>query len=219
MKLLSIFKARSIWLGHLDDFNPLGINLFPIMTSVLVQTYKFIKFPTYDDFKKDKKPDSLVFEFGEFQNFKNLSIGIGLTIHPDGFVADTNSSTVDSDYFLADMLNRVSEAANLPLYKEIIQKQLYLSQLYVTTDKRIEIINPKLKQISKYLSDNVEEDKSFEVSGLSFWPDQTSKVNPAAFTFERALNVPFAENRYFSTAPLPTDKHLELLNKLEKLLS
>lgn len=189
------------------------------MTSVLVQSYNFIKFPTYDDFKKEKKPDSLVFEFGEFQNSNNLSIGIGLTIHPDGFVADTNSSTADADYFLADMLNRVSKAANLPSYKDIIRTNLYLSQLYVTTDKHLDFINPKLNQLSKYLSSNVEENKVFEVGGLSFWPDQTSKVNPAAFTFERTLNIPFSEKRYYSSAPLPTEKHLELLNKLEKLLS
>jgi hypothetical protein len=219
MKLLSIANARSIWLGQMNDFNPRGVDLIRIAIPILVQNYKFTKFPTNENLP-DGKQINMKFEMGSFQPDPNkLPIHIALTIYSDGFVAETGSSTFDSDLFLADMLNRISDAAGLPSYKEIIQKYIYLSQVYVTTDKNLEMINPKFKQISKYLSNNVEEDKYFEVGGLSFWPDQTSKVNPSPFTLERALNSPFFEKRYFSTAPLPTDKHLELLNKLEEIMS
>jgi hypothetical protein len=81
------------------------------------------------------------------------------------------------------------------------------------------VINPKLKQISEYLSKTVEQGSMvFRVGGISFWPDQVNKINPAPFSFERVTNVPFSENRYYSVAPLPTDKHLELLDKLESIL-
>jgi hypothetical protein len=87
-------------------------------------------------------------------------------------------------------------------------------------DKSLEVINPKLKQISQYLSNTVEEgNRIFQFGGVSFWPDPVGKVDPNPFTFERAINVPFSENRYYSAAPLPTDKHLELLDVLESILS
>jgi hypothetical protein len=68
------------------------------------------------------------------------------------------------------------------------------------------------------LSSNVGPDNCFELGGISFFPDQISKTNPAPFRFERLLEVPFIEDRYYSVAPLQTHKHLELLDKLEAIL-
>ena len=90
---------------------------------------------------------------------------------------------------------------------------------YVSNNKFLEILNPKLKQISKYLNQNIGKDKGYQVGGLSFWPDQKNKKPSMPFTIERAIEVPFSENRYYSTSSLQTDQHLELLDKLEKILS
>ncbi len=92
--------------------------------------------------------------------------------------------------------------------------------MFVRTEKSVELLNPKLTKLSEYLSENVEDGTiTFHTKSLSIWPDQTVKIPPLAFTFEPVVGTPFSENRYFSAAPLPTDKHLELLNKLESILS
>ena len=107
----------------------------------------------------------------------------------------------------------------MPSFQSIMKEKLYISQVFVSTDKSLEFLNPKLKQISKYLNQYFGKDKNFQAGGISFWPDQKDRKKPTPLTFERTLDVPFSENRYYSTAPLPTDKHLELLDKLEDILS
>lgn len=217
MKLLSVNNARSIWLGHLSDLNPCGINLFPAIVPLLVDTYKFIKYPTLQDSSNPK--DGLKFEQGSFEESQGFPLSINLTIYNDGIIADSCASTDHTDSFLKDMLTRFDEIFKMSKYEEIINVKKYLSELFVTTSKSLELVNPQLKLISEFLSANVEQDQHFEVGGISFFPDQTIKNNPPAFRFERAVNALFSENRYYSLAALQTCKHIELLDKLEAILA
>ena len=214
MKLLSVGLARSIWFCHIFDFNPKGKSLFPF-APILINTYKFKGFPSateIPDFNKGVK-----FEEGEFKNSEGDVVVVNFTIFTDGFVADTRSSTKDSDDFLSEVLTRLSEDFGLPHYEQVLKKKAYNSQLHVTTDRSLELINPKFKELSRYLSDNLS--CPFEVGGISFWPDQAMAMGLPPFTFERALNTPFAEKRYYSSAGLQTEKHLELLERLEVILA
>jgi len=218
MKLLSVNLARSIWLGPISDFNPRGASLYRILFPFLMDTYKFRKFPSLTEISDLSK--GVKFENGDFSIGSNPPILVNLTFYNDGIIADTGSSTTHSDTFLEEMYTKFSELFKMPPYQSILRKKVYLSQLFVSTNKSLEVINPKLKLISQYLSETVEQgDKVFQFGGMSFWPDQVDKVNLSPFTFERTVNVPFSENRYYSVAPLPTDKHLELLDKLESILS
>ncbi len=218
MKLLSVNIARSIWLGNTIDFNPKGKNLYPIIIPLLIESYNFRGFPSLKD--RLDATQGIKFEDGEFKTKKDEIISVNLMIYQDGLVVDTRSSTKNSDAFLEEILTKLSEDFNLPYYGQIIKRKNYVSQLYITTDKSLELINPKLKEISKYLSNKVSRFNkvSFEVGGISFWPDQIKVINPIPFTLERTLNVPFSEKRYYSAAPLQTDEHLELLNKIENIL-
>ena len=219
MKLLSVNLARSVWICNLIEVNPKGLNLYPIIIPLLVDSYKFKKYPSINDVPDETA--GIKFEYGEFIPNDGNPLIINLTIFSDGLAADTRSSTQDSDAFLAEILTRLSADFNLPHYEQIIRRRNYASQLYVSTNKSIELINSKLKEISTYLSNNVlgYGEVSFEAGGISFWSDQTKTIKPFNFNFERVLNVPFSENRYFSAAPLKTDQHLELLNMLENILS
>jgi hypothetical protein len=212
MRLLSVDLARSVWLCNVFEFNPKGKSLYPVIP-LLVNLYKFKSFPSQTEIPDYTK--GIKFEGGEFRNSEGDVIDFMLTVHNDGFVVDTKSSTKDSDAFLMEMLTRLSKDFDLPNYEQIIRKKLYISNLFITTDKSLELLNPNLKEISKYLSDNFLH--PFETGGISFWPDQTA--NLPRFTFERVLNVHFVEKKYYSSAGLQTNQHLELLNKLENILS
>lgn len=215
MKLLSVSLARSIWLGPMIDYNPRGLRLDSILHQFLIDTYKFRKIPALID--PVKPGDGRKYQEGEFEVYGNLII-VDFVIYTDGVVVDSRSSTVHNELFLEDVFKGFSKYIKLPTPDEVIKEKLYLSQVYVTTDKNLEIINPKVKQISKYLNNHVTDATDVQLGGLSFWSDQAIKRPPTPFTFERTLNTPFSDNRYYSAAPLQTDEHLELLDKLESIL-
>jgi len=219
MKLLSISLARSIWFCPILELNPKGKNLSPALP-LLTNTYKFKRVPSLTeipDFSKGVK-----FEEGEFKNSEGNEIALDFTVYNEGFLVDTRSSTKDSDAFLAELLTRVSKDFDLPHYEQIIRKKNYLSQIYISTNKSLELFNPKLREVSKYLTDNLL--LHFEIGSIIFSADPATIVqatipNSVPFTIERAINIPFAENKYYSSSGLQTDQHLELLNKLEDILS
>ncbi|MDA8173216.1 MAG: hypothetical protein M0018_01355 [Nitrospiraceae bacterium] len=220
MKLLSVGLARSIWYFNIRDLNPEGISLFPAIRS-LIERYKFTNVPSPQELIEQKPDGAFMFKGGEFTNSADKLLVVTLTAYEWGLIADTMSSTQDSDAFLADMLNHLSETFNLLRHEQIIRKINYVSHLNVSTDKSLELINPKLKEISKYLTNNVVGHKNvpFQTGGIHFWPDQIYPVHATPFSLDRAAGIPFAENRYFSASPLQTDKHIELLDKLEVILA
>jgi len=221
MKLLSIHLARSIWLGQLIDFNPKGRNLYPLLVPSLVNSYKFKKFPLPNEKLDEVK--GIKFEQGEFKKKDNeIILILEFTIFQDGFIIDSRSSTKDSDEFIAEILTRAHEEFNLTKYEEVIKRKNYLSQMLVSMDKSLVSLNPKIKELSMYVSDNIVgfENTLFEPAGISFLPDQkpTPNINPAPFTLERQVGSPFSYKRYFSSAPLQTEKHWDLLNRFEEIL-
>lgn len=219
MKLLSVSLARSFWFGQMMDFNPKGIAWFSTLVPFVVDFYKFKKFPVPTAPINDK--EGVIFEDGEFLHEDALPIAINsMTIYPGGIVVDTRSSTEVSDAFLDNLFTQVAKEFNVPPYEMIITRRTYYSQVYITTGKSFDTVNPKLQKIADYLTRNVGEDRiPFKFGGLSFWPDQVGKYSPSPFTIERTAGAPFSENRYFSAASLQTDQHLELLNMFEKLIS
>lgn len=218
MKLLSINLARTGWFFNFFDYNPRGKSIHSGMISLLRDYYKFKKTPP-DDATLEA---GLTFETGEFIEGKD-NIAIRLTIQKDAVTADTRFSTTAADNFLKDLFSKLSAEYGLPNPEEVIKGKGYLSNVYISTDVSLDLINPKLKPVSKFLSDNVQSGSNrfdFEVGSIGFWPNPIYPVViPTSFTIERQMGVPFAEKRYFSTAPLETDKHLQLLEKTEKILS
>lgn len=219
MKLLSVALARSVWLAYPSDINPKGKYLYPSFFAFLLDTYKFKKYPQPGEELDELK--GIVFDSGEFKNQGGELLTIKMTIFTFGIIAENRSSTVDTDFFLETLFEQLKEILNIQDYDSIIRGRDYLSQLYVTTDKLLELINPKVKIISEHLEKNlsVNVDAKYQLGSLSFWPDPIKAINPPNFVFERQVTTSFSENRYFSSAPLQTDQHFELLNMLEEILT
>jgi hypothetical protein len=45
-----------------------------------------------------------------------------------------------------------------------------------------------------------------------------AKIGPAIFSVERRADIPFSENIYFSSAPLRTSEHLDVVKEFEASL-
>ncbi len=222
MKLLSVKQARSIWLINLVDLNPRGLNLLAFLPP-LVSRYNFQIYPTKPEEMFGEDIKEVKFKGGSFQKDPQHNIAVDLTIFNDGFVVDTRSSTKDSDAFLNDFLTWIPTEFDLVPYQEIIKSKIYVNEVWVQTDKSLNSLNPKLVSFAKRITSLIEGHShhpiAYETSGIMFWTDPGVINPPNPFRFERIIERPFAENRYYSAAPLQTEVHLALLEELESILS
>lgn len=219
---ISVQRARSIWLVHLTDLNPEGLNLVPLFQP-LISRYNFQLFPTKPEDLFGKEVTEIKFSGGSFQKDPQHNISVELVIFSWGLVAETKSSTNDSDAFLNDLLNWASTEMKLTPYQEVLRSRAYVSEVWVQTEKRLNSLNPKLdnlaKRITSLITGHTHHPIAYETSGIFFWTDPVVVNSPGIFRFERVIDVPFSENRYYSAAPLQTDAHAEVLTELESILT
>jgi hypothetical protein len=213
MKLLSVGLARVVWVLDVNELNPGGKDIFAHLLPSLVEDYKFKTHPT----PSDDLSQGIKLTRGEFIKEDGTVIALNLTIFTDCIVADTFSSTTDSEDFLR------TASADLPelgfaFDPEMIRRKAYLSQVTVKCSKPLHALHPKLVEFAGHISSAVGE-AEFRLSAIEFWPDQTQTVKAANFSFQQKLGEPPNSDRYWSQAALPTAKHLELLDELEALLA
>ena len=223
MELLNIITARSIWLFPVQDLNPQGRAVESDLIGWLKATYHFQKYPSSPlDFDPESK--TLMFKGGKFksgddENNEERYITVDLAIYTDGLVANTRSSTENTDHFLDEAIRSAVKSLNL-VYPEKIRKKLYYSEMDVRLDRPMHSLNPKLEKLADTISSSQGDANSttFEFSGVSFLPDPKAHVAVSAFSIERKVNTEWSENRYYSKAPLQTNAHLKLLKEFEELL-
>jgi hypothetical protein len=220
MKLISVTGARSIWLFDINDLNPRGKDVNSELLDFLKEAYFFSKVPkSPTDLDPTKK--SLKFEGGRFQIKEEIYISVNLEIYNDGFVADSRSSTRDTDKFVEDLLSLAAKEFSLSYDPSMIRSKMHVSELTVRMDTVLFDLNPKLVNFANTISAMCGlEVPPFECTLLGFATDLAeSRLKPSGFAIERKLGAPFSEKRYYTKAPVHTDEHQELLIELERILS
>jgi hypothetical protein len=173
MKLISTDIARTTWLFPTTELNPLGLSLTKAFLG-LAARYDFKKFPKHT-LDIDPESKGLLFNEGTFRTEDGRDLLAKLTIFNDGVVADTWSSTSDSEDFLKDGLQWLKKeyGFGIPVDRKI--GKLYLSQLTVTTDKKIAGLNPKLQSFADLVAEKMENrwenNKGFYTDGIGFGPN------------------------------------------------
>ena len=81
-------------------------------------------------------------------------------------------------------------------------------------------LNPALMRLADRIARTVsqfgEQPVEFSTSGVIIGCDVWNmKLGPAPFTIERRVDTPFSANKYFSSAPLPTEDHIAFLKQFE----
>lgn len=215
MKLLAVRIARAVWLVPRYFLNPRGAFLRPALALVR-DRYKFAVFP--DDTGKPNDGESYRFENGSFAGQNGHVQLLRFEFHPDGFVAETRSSTQDAEAFLTDVTTFVIAEMGLPVAAEVPYQKLYASEVNVVFDKDPVLLNPKLATFFDEVSEVVGDKPAggCELVGLQFGPDQSRSDKPA-FKLEREIRTPFEQKRYYSFAPTTTESHIRLLEKLDSI--
>jgi hypothetical protein len=216
MTVLNVRTARAIWLVDSRDLNPHRIDIAPLLAA-LAERYRFQVYPKTPEQYNEYGPEGIVFANGSFA-VDGTSYAIQkTTIHGDGIVMDTAASTDFSEAVLCDALTFAADQFGLTYRPEMIHTRIYTSELVVYTEKDLGQYFAPLAGIQADLRELT--GLPFEPFGLSFSIDmQASTARPAPFKFEREVGKHYSQQRYYSSAPLKTSQHEQLLRRLESLL-
>jgi len=215
MKVAAINKARALTIIGLDELNMGGKVRFSDCVAPIVQKYGFEMFPQKpEDFDLEDK--GVKFASGKWGDVAIDS----LSIYNGAIYVDTFSSTSDSRAILLEMLEWGRDTFGLSYKQGVLKRWAYISQITFYTDF------PLLASFSSPLSRLAE--KTSKVTeklhgGLKYEPSQfrighdptVRKHGIASLYVEHRVNSPFAENKYFSESPLPTDLHIKFLEEFE----
>jgi hypothetical protein len=218
MKILFVGLARSIWLFNTYMLNPKGLSFQPLLEKIN-EKYQFAKAPK-NALDLDEQ-NALSFKSGTFVNSRGTQVLIGFSIYADGLVADTLSSTDDSDEFLEEITNWLNKDFGLALPSNV--RKTWLNQMDVECNMPLVNVSPKLAKFIQSIEARVKptggSSAKFDVGSINFWTEDATKPGaPGIVKFERKYLAPFSANHYFAQAPLRTSEHMELLDELERLL-
>jgi len=191
-----------------------GQLFLPYAGHALVSRYLFQKAPVGQELSSD----ILKFEMGVFNE-----IGINeMQIYPDGIMITTRADTGFIEKFFEDLWSWAERELGLRETGIPPREQHYESAIIVKMDLGNRWTVPFMDEVNTYLANaqtsyGLKEYK-FSFGGYSSMVDSTSYTGrkPAFFTLARRVNVPFEANIFYSTAPLKTEHHLDLLSGLEK---
>jgi len=216
MELLSVRTARLLVFFPTNELNPHGRALIQDVFPAFVERYHFAKYPQkYEEFDES---NGVRFENGAWNGLQCT-----IVIYHNGILVDTRSSSDDSETILEDALKWGADSFGLVYKPEMLMRKAYLSELDIKCDIPLESLNSKLDAFVNKLSTTVSQltgqNLNYKADALRLNFDTAFSKGPAGpMRIERLAEVPFAENKYYVSAPLPTKLHLEFLEEFESIL-
>lgn len=219
MEIRQVLLARAIQVFRTSS----APGYLPEIAEKIKTRYSFVIGPKPEDLlpptQPSDEPKGAEFKHGRLITSAEPVIIQQLTLFTDGVVADTTTSTDDSDRFLTDLTRWAEkEIPNL----SPVGHRLYVSQIEVKVDAPIENHMPHLRPAGEKIRDLLkgygQETPHYEVSTLILSFDPIGKIppQPGFFQIERRANLPYKENVWFAQAPLKTKDHIEILRELEQ---
>jgi hypothetical protein len=196
--------------------NPRGRNLYPLIGTALARTYGFTAPGEYDE---QKGVPYLGGEFSPTEAGTDVT-GVKLMIFHNGIVAQTSTTTRDTDLFLERMLKMLTHDKIVAFRPEMVKQKWYATELVVRPSVPLRALadfNVLYKGLKEMVyPDNAE--AQFEIAGFVFDVDQALPRKQVPFTFQRRIGFESSENLYYSHGPFSTEQHQRVLKTLEACL-
>jgi hypothetical protein len=198
--------------------SPKGQAPLPRAFSELIKRYSFAGFPTKAE---DLDAAKVSFRHGSFGD-----VGIHVfDIYGDGVVVSAKAPTDVLDKFLEDVVQWMGSAFGAGRVETNTINRNYESNLIVRTDAKVlqalDALRPIQEMVAKAVKDTIGLETAYAPFGLTLATDisEIPGLKPIPFRMERRIGINFGHNYYFSSAPLRTEDHLKVLERLEKLVS
>jgi hypothetical protein len=214
----STFRALKPWL--FDKIIPLEL------VTAVKEKYQFIQAPEGNQLNQ---PFS--FQAGKFRNKDNRTITIEQLVvayvgsRATSIGVSTRTSSDDSESFLDELIAWASETYNLET-AEVFSRS-YFSQVEFVLPEPLSHHFDEFRSMAQAITTLVrgygqKDCPLFEFTGFSINIDAVGHSElspmPQPFVVDRRAGSPYAENKYFSQAPLRTQDHRAVLEQLEAFL-
>jgi hypothetical protein len=218
MRQASILLAQALVWIEPTDLNPGGVPFYPDMVKALASRFNFVKVPEkLEEFDPVK---GIIFAGGRFDGTVIDQLGF----YTYGIALNTRISTDRSKQLLKGILEWGVKEFGLIFKPEMAKRWQYSSHVTFYSDVLpLHFPKPLLElsgKVTAAVRELLNENLTYEPTLISIDYDQLTRKHPVGpFTIQRRENTPFSEDKYWSSAPLPTDVHIKLLEEFEKSLS
>jgi hypothetical protein len=220
MRLISPESGQTLHLVRLEELKPANGTVFPPdLINGIVARYGFTEKPR--DIP-DAIQNGYKFAIGRiYLQEKHIFIS-KLDIYGDGVICIC-SDTISADMVIDDLIvwSRTAFKLSNPLTG---MRRSYTSSVVVEFDRPMDSLVNGFARITAAISEAYGAQGGY-AGGLYLWrmsfmadPQLGASANPTQFILERRAGAPADRQRYFSSAPLPTDKHLQLLQRIESMI-
>lgn len=220
MKVSQYLTSNVVRLFNGEPYASSKLCHFRDLTNGLQDRYKFLQVPTkIEEFDIQQ---GLEFLHGAFNEETIIS---RLKIYNDGFFCEALQPTEVIQKVIDDVSNWIRHDFKMTIDDADPPNQFFVSSLEVESDASSVLGLSKFstigEKITALLASYGIAVPAFEPVFLGLHCDQTQEANaqPTKFTFERRVNQSFNSKLFFSSAPLKTADHLEVLNELGGLLA
>ncbi len=213
MNLISKDVGRATQLFVSDEIQPTKGMYLPELIRMVTERYGFAESPSVETTMKQ----GAIFKQGRFivggKKFNIPDMGV----FNDGVIVST-FDTKDSEYILDDALMWLKETFGIRDPQTIIPRTFF-SQFVVELESSVEDALRIFDKVRKLFHQSMQDTyKGIEIpavglSSIGFGIDSKNipGIREPIFSLERRVGRPYTENRYFCSAPLKTEDHLELL--------
>ncbi len=217
MKLVSVEFSQITFLTTIVA--PRGNLYLPEVVAGAQERYEFVEVPKTLAAMRD--PNGALFQMGKYRDF----VIDQLKVYTDGILVQSKAPIEDVETFLDDLLSWLDETFEAKVSEFASSQKMYDSHLVVRLKVDLQRHLKMLDRICQILSSHLDSygiaSPAFIPTGLRCHADMHNEtgLKPSAFLIERREALPYESNLYFSTAPLKTADHLNLLTEAERLLS
>ena len=217
MKLINYHFSQVTYLSTI--VRRAGQIYIPNALTKFQQRYGFIEAPkTVSDWNPEK---GIKFKHG---NFEDIAIA-EISLYPDGIIANSSAPVEVIERFVDDVVRWTEDVLQAEEILSLPSVKLFDSQIIVQSAIELGSTLQKFEGLGRKISNLLDKygtvTKPYTTSGIELHNDEpdAGMYKTSKFTFERRANQPFSRSLYFSTAPLRSKDHLELLALLEEMFT
>lgn len=220
MNLISTEHGQSLQIFVAEEIRPPSGLYLPDVIRQISERYAFaiVPPPNYDTILK---------EGARYKEGRLMAPGRIISIKDLGFFNDgvlvAASNTDDSEFVLNELIAWAAQNFGIREPQTKLPRRFFSSvvvEFDIELSRALTLFDELRKGFSSAIEEYYDIDPEVNASRIALAADPTKLPPQTAFeiSIERRLGRPYEENRYFSTAPLPTAAHLDLLESFERCL-